>query len=75
MHGKALRSTRSTHKLGNLYAQNVEQWARKYLNANIRKIEGSSKHRYLYPLDKAMAEQIESLRKPYPKPASDKGTG
>lgn len=25
------------------------------------------KHRYLYPLDRAMRKQIESLRKPYPK--------
>lgn len=36
------------------------------------------KHRYLYPLDKAMREQIESLRKPYPKRAGsidDDATG
>jgi hypothetical protein len=32
-----------------------------------------SKYKYLYPLDKAMRKQIESLRKPYPKrPDSEK---
>lgn len=30
-------------------------------------VKGSSKHRYLYPLDKAMRKQIELLAKPYPK--------
>jgi hypothetical protein len=30
-------------------------------------VQGSSKHRYLMPLDKEMAKQIEPLRKPYPK--------
>ena len=28
---------------------------------------GREKHKYLYPLDKAMRKQIEPLRKPYPK--------
>jgi hypothetical protein len=30
-------------------------------------VKGSSKYRYLYPLDPAMRQQIEPLRKPYPK--------
>ena len=29
------------------------------------------KHRYLYPLDKAMRRQIEPLRQPYPKRADE----
>jgi len=33
----------------------------------VEKIKGSSKIRYLMPLDKAMRKQIEPLRKPYPK--------
>lgn len=32
-----------------------------------RKVESPPKHRYLYPLDKAMRRQIEPLRQPYPK--------
>jgi hypothetical protein len=34
---------------------------------SVIKVKGSSKHRYLMPLDKDMAKQIEPLRKPYPK--------
>lgn len=30
-------------------------------------VKGSSKHRYLMPLDEEMRERIEPLRKPYPK--------
>lgn len=32
-------------------------------------VKGSSKHRYLYPLDRAMRRQIAPLAKPYPKRA------
>lgn len=67
MHGRALRSTRSTHKLGNLPAQNVMEWARVVLDPHIKRIAGSSKYRYLMPLDDAMRAQIALLAKPYPK--------
>lgn len=33
----------------------------------IKKIKGSRKHRYLYPLDKEMYNQVIHLSKPYPK--------
>jgi hypothetical protein len=69
MHGRALRSTRSSHKLKNISAKNIEDWAKKVLDPNIKKIQGSSKHRYLYPLTQEMRDKIEPLRKPYPKPA------
>jgi hypothetical protein len=39
------------------------------------KIITPGKHKYLYPLDNEISKQIESLSKPYPKPASDKGIG
>jgi hypothetical protein len=32
-------------------------------------LPGIPKHKYLYPLDRAMRRQIEPLRKPYPKRA------
>jgi len=73
MHGRALRSTRSTHRFKNTSARNIEEWARKVLDPNIKKIQGSSKHRYLYPLTKEMRAKIEPLAKPYPKRASNKG--
>lgn len=74
MHGRALRNTRSTHKLKNVAASNVMDWGRKVLDPNIRKVEGSSKHRYLYPLTPEMQDKIEPLRKPYPKRASAKAS-
>lgn len=36
---------------------------------SVKKIKGSSKHRYLMPLDKEMRKQILPLSKPYPKRA------
>lgn len=37
------------------------------LDKNFSIVMGSSKYRYLYPIDDAMRKQIEPLRKPYPK--------
>jgi len=34
---------------------------------SVQKVKGTSKHRYLMPLDSAMREQIAPLAKPYPK--------
>ncbi len=34
---------------------------------SVQIVKGSSKYRYLMPLDEAMKKQIEPLRKPYPK--------
>ena len=34
---------------------------------NVQKVKGTSKHRYLMPLDAEMRKQIEPLAKPYPK--------
>lgn len=36
-----------------------------------RVTEGMLKHKYLYPMDRAMRRQIMPLAQPYPKPASD----
>jgi hypothetical protein len=58
-HGRSLRNTKPQ-------GMTTEEYA-KALDLNYQKIKGSSKHRYLYPLDDAMRKQIEPLRKPYPK--------
>lgn len=55
MHGRSMRAVYGTH-IGKEF---------------IQKIDGSSKYRYLYPLDDAMRQQIEPLRQPYPKRASE----
>lgn len=71
MHGRALRSTRQTHKLRNINAKNIYEWAKIVLDKNIKKIEGSSKHRYIYPLDRKIARQLEKIALPYPKKRAD----
>ena len=62
-HGRALRSSLS----GKGMTQGTTLQRARALDKKATKIKGSSKHRYLYPLDKAMRRQIEPLRKPYPK--------
>lgn len=58
-HGRALRHQKPSHLTTSEFAKKIDP--------NSEKIKGSSKHRYLYPLDNAMRKQIEPLRKPYPK--------
>jgi hypothetical protein len=67
MHGRALRSTRSTHKKRLVQAKNILEWTRKVIDQNVRAIPGSSKHRYLMPLDDEMRARVLPLSKPYPK--------
>lgn len=45
------------------------KWVRANLDPSASEWTGVTKHRYLYPLDRAMRRQIESLSKPYPKRA------
>lgn len=75
MHGRALRMTRSTHRLGHLPATNVLEWCRKAIDPNAYKVPGSRKHRYLMPLDDDMRKRIEPLRRPYPKRTRAAGVG
>ena len=52
-HGRAFRSSFGSHL--------------KYKDKGLKIIMGSSKHRYIYPLDKALNEMCNKLSKPYPK--------
>jgi hypothetical protein len=67
MHGRALRSTRNTHRNGGVSATNVLDWTRKVIDPRAKIIVGSAKHRYLLPLDAEMRARIAPLAKPYPK--------
>ena len=58
-HGRALRHEKPAHL--------TTAQAAKAIDKDSKRILGSSKHRYLYPLDRAMRRQIEPLRQPYPK--------
>lgn len=61
-HGRALRHEKPAHL--------TTKQAAARMDANYSIIPGSVKHRYLYPLDKAMRTQIAPLAKPYPKRAA-----
>jgi len=58
-HGRAFRASKPAHL--------TTAQAAKALDPTSKRIMGSSKHRYLYPLDRAMRKQIAPLAKPYPK--------
>ena len=61
--GRALRATRANRGR----QSNVLQWAQDNLDPHAFAIKGSSKHRYLMPLDAEMRAKLETMRKPYPK--------
>jgi hypothetical protein len=64
-HGRSLRHGKPPHLT-------TKQYAAK-LDPAFKVVMGSSKHRYLYPLDDDMRERIKPLAKPYPKRASQAG--
>jgi len=43
------------------------EWLKKNVDENATSIKGKGKHKYLYPLDRAMRRQILPLAQPYPK--------
>jgi hypothetical protein len=65
-HGRSLRSGKPSYMTTKQYAAS--------LDPAFRLVMGSSKHRYLYPLDAEMRKQIEPLRQPYPKRPPVSGT-
>lgn len=60
-----------THRrsLTSTYGTNSLEWLRANVDRSAERIMMPPKHKYLYPLDKAMRRQIEPLSKPYPKRA------
>lgn len=46
-------------------------WVQANMDPNAAYIDKPGKHRYLYPLDRAMRRQIEPLRRPAPRPHTD----
>jgi hypothetical protein len=58
-HGRAFRASKPAHL--------TTRQALMQMDPNYKIIMGTSKYRYLYPLDAAMRAQIAPLAKPYPK--------
>lgn len=58
--------------VGGRYGTHSIDWLRKNIDRKAAYIDDLPKHKYFYPLDKEMKEQIKHLSKPYPKkPASE----
>jgi hypothetical protein len=53
--------------LGLRYGTNSLVWIRDNIDRNAHRVNMLPKHKYLYPLDKAMRRQISKLAQPYPK--------
>lgn len=70
-HGRALRS--SLNRL-NIQVEGNTLKKAKSLDPTAREVWGSSKFRYLMPLDDEMRDQITVLKKPYPKSVSENST-
>ena len=65
INGKAMHPRSLYSKLG---TRSID-YIRKHVDSGAHFVDTLSKHKYLYPLDKAMRRQIEPLAKPYPKRA------
>lgn len=63
IHGRSLRNTKPKHLTTKEYA--------KKLDPSFKVVMGSSKHRYLYPLDRKLARQLQKIALPYPKKPAD----
>lgn len=69
IHGKVLHG-RQVYSLYGRGAQRLD-WLRANVDPNAEHVFTLGKHKYLYPLDKAMRQQIAPLAQPYPKRASE----
>ena len=65
IHGRSLRAKRKSHPI-QTNAKNALIWAQQVLDPNAQEVKGSSKHRYLYPLDRNMRKLVSALSLPYP---------
>ena len=65
MHPKSIHST---------YGHESLNWLRQHVDPMVERVETAPKHKYLLPLDKKMAKQIEPLRKAYPKRYTSAGS-
>jgi len=68
INGKQVHGRQVSHIIRRLPQSNLPRLEklRTYVDPDAHRVTSSEKHRYLYPLDRAMRRQIESLRLPYP---------
>lgn len=64
VHGRSARAMRSAKGRG--AHANTINWLRANVDPNAREIPGSTKHRYLMPLDRQTRRRVRKLAMPYP---------
>lgn len=66
VHGRTLRHMAVARPAG----ETAEEYVRRTVDPHVRRVvESTVKHRYLYPLNRAMRRAVIPLAKPYPAPA------
>ncbi len=71
IHGRSARAKRKSAGQNGSTHPNVLAWLHDYVDPNARQIWGSSKHRYVFPLDRRIRKQIAPLALPYPSADED----
>lgn len=66
IHGRSARAKRTSAGQKGSAHPNVLAWLRDSVDPDARQIWGTSKHRYVWPLDRRMRKQIAPLALPYP---------
>lgn len=64
-HNKTVSDARKSHRAGHRYTNNLD-WAQAHVDPNAVQIVGSSKYRYVYPLDKPTRRRLTPNALPYP---------
>ena len=72
VHGRLLHP----RTVGSRYGHRGVLWLRRHVDRNVDRIILPPKHKYVFPLDAAMREQVRPLLQPYPKRerSADSGT-
>jgi hypothetical protein len=70
INGTIMHPRRSRHLYGESCGQSL-QWLRLNVDPAAERIAVASKHRYVYPLDRAMRRQVQKLAKLYPARLAD----
>ena len=67
VHGRSARAIRQQKQGGARQGESTLTWLQKHVDPKAERIVGSRKHRYVYPLDKAMRRNMIKQAKQYPR--------
>lgn len=62
IHGKTIHA----RSIVNKYGTSSVDWIREHVDPNVELAPPSAKHKYVFPLDRAMRRQVNRMARPYP---------